>query len=69
MLRCTNCDKVTWDAEVNMINNMLKILNNYPQIVPYMLRTNNEFQQHQQKNQNNEYKLFPVSFLLDELET
>ena len=50
-----------------MMKNMFKILNNCPQIVPYIVATTKQFQRHQQKNKNNEYKVFPVSLLLDEL--
>jgi hypothetical protein len=49
MLRCSNCDKVIRDAGVTispnqMIKKMLKILNNCPQVVPYIATTTKEFQ-------------------------
>jgi hypothetical protein len=55
MLRCSTCDKAIRDAGViispnQMIKKMFKILNNCPQVVPYIATTTKEFQQHQRKN-------------------
>ena len=46
---------------------MCKMLNTCPKVVSYIAKITEELQQHQQKNQKNEYKMIPVSCLLDEL--
>ena len=64
MLRCSDCDEATIDARVITTVDVedIQILNNCSQVVSYIATTTKEVQQHQQKNQNNEYKMFPVLF-------
>ena len=46
---------------------MIKVLNNCPQVVPYITTTIAGFHFHIQQHPNKEYQYYPVTFMLQKL--
>ena len=69
VVRCSNCDRAVRDAGVTispnqLIGRIIKILNNFPQVVPYIASTIAGFHNHIQLHPNTEYQSYPVTFML-----